>query len=92
MLVQVVINRGKSRYESRYCEGKCKYCKKERHCKVDCPKLKNKKEKDLSDEVSVAKGVENVLLISTTSVSDAWILDSGCTYNICPNWDWSATY
>ena len=50
------------------------------------------RKKDLSDQASVVEGVQNVLLISTTSVGDAWILDSSCAYHICPNWDWFTTY
>ena len=60
--------------------------------KSDCLKLKNKKEKDLSDEASATEGVENVLSLLTISVGDAWILDSGCTYQYCPNRDWFTTY
>ena len=61
----------KSRSESIYHEGRCRYCKKEGYWKEACPKLKNKKEKYLSDEASVAEDVENVLSVSTTSYDDA---------------------
>lgn len=34
-----------------------------------------------------------VLLGVPTSLSgDEWILDSGCTYYLCPNKDWFASY
>ena len=61
----------KSRYESTYHEDKCRYCKKEGHWKLECPKLKHRKEKDLNDVASVAEDIENVFSVSTSLVSDA---------------------
>ena len=47
-----------------------------------------KKEKYLSDAASVVEDAKNFLSVSTGSVDDAWILDLGCVYHICPNRDW----
>ncbi|GMI95059.1 hypothetical protein HRI_003175200 [Hibiscus trionum] len=33
-----------------------------------------------------------MLSISTTQFTDAWILDSGCSYHITPNKEWFSTY
>ncbi|KAE8691239.1 hypothetical protein F3Y22_tig00110890pilonHSYRG00161 [Hibiscus syriacus] len=34
----------------------------------------------------------DMLSISTTQLTDAWILDSGCSYHITPNREWFSTY
>ncbi|KAE8657094.1 hypothetical protein F3Y22_tig00116997pilonHSYRG00993 [Hibiscus syriacus] len=34
----------------------------------------------------------DMLFISTTQLTDAWILDSGCSYHITPNREWFSTY
>ena len=73
-------SRGKSRSKSRHRKGICQYCKKEGHWKAECLKLKDKKVKDSSDLARVAKSADNILLVSAISVGDAWILDSGCSY------------
>ena len=85
-------SRWKSRSKSRQRRGRCHYCKKEGHWKTECPKLKERKAADTSNVVSVAEGAENVLSVCTTSVGDAWIIDSGCSYHMCPNRDWFTTY
>ena len=50
-------SKGKSRSKFRHHKGRCRYCKKERHWNAECPKLKDKKEKNSSDSASVAKGL-----------------------------------
>ncbi|KAE8693888.1 putative pentatricopeptide repeat-containing protein [Hibiscus syriacus] len=55
----------------------CYKCKEAGHMKRDCPKLKNE---------------GDMLSISTTQLTDAWILDSGCSYHITPNREWFSTY
>ena len=80
-------SRGKSRSKSRYRKGRCRYCKKEGHWKVECPKLKEKKEVYIGNAATVVEGADNVLSISTTLVGDAHIIDSGCSYHMYPNRD-----
>ncbi|KAF7829260.1 putative rhamnogalacturonate lyase B isoform X3 [Senna tora] len=55
-------NRGKSRSKSKFRKGRCRYCKKKGHWKVECPKIKERKESadnapSTSDTASVV--VEN---------------------------------
>ena len=85
---KVYLKKEKSRSKSRPKNYKCHYCHKPRHFRRDCPKLKEKKGKDV---VSVAEdssdGSENVLVISHCSVctDEEWILDSGCSFHMCQN-------
>lgn len=97
-------NRGRSKSRGR---GKtCNYCKKPGHIMADCYKLQNKnkraenqggKPNGNSGEASVIHGADSdgeLLSVSDKSqgVADEWILDSGCTYHMCPNRDWFSTY
>lgn len=94
-------NRGKSRSKSRTRKGKCHYCHKEGHWRADCPRIKEKKEINnfSSNSDDVANIVEdnsddagNVLSVFVSCLGDNWILDSGCSYHMCPNRDWFTTY
>lgn len=56
------------------------------------PRLKDKNERDSTDQASVVESAGNFLSISTNTIGDAWILDSGCSYHICQIQDWFTTY
>ena len=97
-------SRSKSRSKSRHRNLECRYCHKMGHIKSDCFKLKNKlkqKEKFVektteSAEVSVAtdENVGNIFsaIDDRTRSKNEWILDSGCSYHMCPNRDLFSTY
>ncbi|KAE8692022.1 hypothetical protein F3Y22_tig00110863pilonHSYRG00024 [Hibiscus syriacus] len=79
----------------------CYKCKEAGHMKRDCPKLKKQtdEKRDVSsksvnvvedDNFDCSEG--DMLSISTTQLTDAWILDSGCSYHITPNREWFSTY
>ncbi|KAE8721370.1 hypothetical protein F3Y22_tig00016115pilonHSYRG00011 [Hibiscus syriacus] len=79
----------------------CYKCKEVRHMKRDCPKLKkqtDEKRDGSSKSVNVVEDDNSdcsegdMLSISTTQLTDAWILDSGCSYHITPNREWFSTY
>ncbi|KAE8653948.1 hypothetical protein F3Y22_tig00117056pilonHSYRG00559 [Hibiscus syriacus] len=55
----------------------CYKCKEAGYMKRDCQKLKNE---------------GDMLSISTTQLTDAWIIDSGCSYHITLNREWFLTY
>ncbi|KAH0714096.1 hypothetical protein KY284_007001 [Solanum tuberosum] len=97
--------RFKSRSKSRYKNVVCKYCHKKGHIISECYKLKNKEkhkenkhEHQNTDpaEASVAADESDGTIFLATSNSfksnDEWILDSGCSYHMCPNKDLFATY
>ncbi|KAG6433809.1 hypothetical protein SASPL_105426 [Salvia splendens] len=94
-------NRSKGKSKSKHANKKCNYCKKKGHIKADCFKLKNKEKNNINQnnntgEASVAADEsDGTVFIASANVvrsSDEWILDSGCSYHICPNRDCFSTY
>lgn len=86
--------------KSRLKEGvECYYCHKKRHIRMNCPKLKENKgiKAKSSDAASVMKEKLDIDMVLSVTISDErspdeWIYDSGCSYHMCPNWDWFLTY
>ncbi|KAE8680841.1 pentatricopeptide repeat-containing protein [Hibiscus syriacus] len=79
----------------------CYKCKEAGHMKRDCPKLKKQTDEKRDGSTKSVNVVEDdtsdcsegdMLSISTTQLTDAWILDSGCSYHITPNREWFSTY
>ena len=82
------------------------YCKKKGHIIDECYKLQNKnkatkklkgKQPINSSEVSVVEDDHNegeLFLVSYGNYksSEEWVLDYGCTFHMCPNWEWFSTY
>ncbi|GKV43027.1 hypothetical protein SLEP1_g50368 [Rubroshorea leprosula] len=89
--------RGKSRSKSRAKHARCYECNETGHFKKNCPKLKEKKAEKSSD-ANIASCSDNlddgdcVLAASTNSSGEEWILDSGCSFHVCPRHDWFETY
>ncbi|KAG9450482.1 hypothetical protein H6P81_010447 [Aristolochia fimbriata] len=92
--------RDKSRSKSKG-KGKiwCHFCKQEGHIKRQCLKCLEslKKKGNDVDQASVASDLEergDVLSISSgmDSYSNSWILDSGCSYHMCPHRSWFSTF
>lgn len=99
-------SKSRSKSKNRFKNGfkSCKYCKKSGHEISECFKLKNKKEKmkkdksidnKESDETSYVNTCHdgNLLLVGNDQKSmNEWILDSGCTYHMCPHKHWFTSY
>ncbi|KAK2983644.1 hypothetical protein RJ640_023178 [Escallonia rubra] len=90
------INKGRSRSQSKTRKLKCYHCHKEGHYRNDCPERKWKK-KDNSKTADVRVAEDNsdgadVLSVTISSSDGGWNLDTGCSYHMCPNRDWFATY
>ena len=83
----------------------CNYYKKKGHIK-ECFKLHNREKKfknkqgeksGKSGEASVVESYQTnkeLLVVSDANsrASENWILYSGCTFHMNPNWDWFSTY
>ena len=96
----------KSRSKSRGKTKKfCNFCKRKGHIIDECFRLqaKNKAKNNSagsSGEADVAEKDEGgasdgeVLMVSggNTKTSEEWILDSGCTFHMCPKRSWFHTY
>ncbi|KAH9782310.1 hypothetical protein KPL71_008845 [Citrus sinensis] len=70
---------------------KCFQCHKEDHFKRDCPEKKNKQYKEQRSENGDAAVVEEegyesagVLIASDVDQKGKWVLDSGCSFHMCP--------
>ncbi|BBH00104.1 hypothetical protein Prudu_010013 [Prunus dulcis] len=91
---------GKSRSKSRGkfpAKDECAFCRQKGHWKKDCPKLKNKEKEKAGSEANVAKsGDEDFEFALASSSADGhsteWILDSGCTYHMCPIREWFSSF
>ncbi|KAM2859524.1 hypothetical protein COP2_024947 [Malus domestica] len=92
--------RGKSRSKSRGkfpVKDECAFCRKKGHWKKDCPKLKNKEKEKAGSEANIAKSGDDDFEFALASSyadghSNEWILDSGCTYHMCPIREWFSNF
>ncbi|KAK3016961.1 hypothetical protein RJ639_007857 [Escallonia herrerae] len=89
-------NKGRSKSQSKARKLKCYYCHKEGHYRKDYLEHKGKK-KDNSKMANTGVVEDNydgtdVLSVTISSSDGGWILDTGCSYHMCPNRDWFATY
>ena len=69
----------------------CHYCKEPGHWKNKCPKNpRNSSNANIAQQNSQCDSEEDLALtVSGASQSaDRWVLDSGCTFHMCPNREW----
>ncbi|KAH9666232.1 hypothetical protein KPL70_020569 [Citrus sinensis] len=84
--------RKRSKSKGRPAKDECAFCCEKEHWKKNCPKLQ--KVKANSDACVVEHGEDSDFsLVGMTLIchSNEWILDSGCTYHMCPNEGWFLT-
>ncbi|KAL5757330.1 hypothetical protein ACOSP7_019941 [Xanthoceras sorbifolium] len=93
--------RSRSRSKSRHRNLTCNYCKKKGHTKSECFKLKNKQQnkdqkRDEPAEASIVQNQEqcDLLLVCADEAKarNEWILDTACSFHMCPNRDYFSTY
>ena len=66
-------------------------CRNKGHWKKDCPLLKNKDQKYSNANVAYSTDEDsNFALTSSSFVChlDEWIMDSSCTFHMCPKKEW----
>ncbi|KAG8502473.1 hypothetical protein CXB51_000399 [Gossypium anomalum] len=79
----------KGKSKGRPAKDECTFCCEKGHWKKNCPKLQKGKaifnacvaEYDEESDFSLVG-------MAMACHTDEWILDSGCTYHMCPNKDW----
>jgi len=86
--------RGRSKSKGRViAKDECAFCHEKGHWKKDCPKLQ-KNGKALQDanvaefKSDVESDISLIVSPSASSHPDEWILDSSCTYHMCPIRKW----
>ncbi|KAH1083161.1 hypothetical protein J1N35_022922 [Gossypium stocksii] len=85
---------------SKKQDKRCCYCKKLGHVKANCYKLQNKRaaesnKVELTSANLVDERSDDFLLVSMSDSSElmfVWVLDLGCSFYICPNYEWFFTY
>ena len=87
----------KPRSRSRTNGRKCYYCQRERHFIKECFKKKrdDREKSPESGDLAIASNDSDcgeVLVVSNGNSSTEWILDSGCTYHMCPKVEWFHSY
>jgi len=86
-----LVVRGRSKSQTKKKKLKFFECHKEGHFRKNCHELKNKGKEKVSNDgnAAVAKGDsdddENVLAVSSFCISKGWVLDSACSFHLCPN-------
>ncbi|KAK0606563.1 hypothetical protein LWI29_000689 [Acer saccharum] len=72
---------------------KCYYCGKEGHIRKYCYELKRKNQEKSNNDGNAAVAFNSfepseVLIVSTKDIKSEWILDSGCSFHMCPRREW----
>jgi 5'-3' exoribonuclease 2 len=97
---EALVVKGAGSSKSKNRDKTCFYCKRKGHIKEDCWRWKNKVEKDQDKhkpgDVNVAEDDSDAEYALTTvngmHFAYNWIMDSGCSFHMCPNRDWFSTY
>ncbi|KAH9805146.1 hypothetical protein KPL71_002341 [Citrus sinensis] len=83
----------RNKSKGRPAKDECAFCREKGHWKKNCPKLQKGK---ATSDACVAEHDEesDFSLVGMTLIchSDEWILDSGCTYHMCPNKGWFSNF
>ena len=85
----------KSRSQSRLSKDVCAFCYEKGNWKKDCPKLKNKDKSKVIYDACDFECIDDVsdykfclVVLQSTFGFVEWILDTSCTYHVCPHKNW----
>jgi len=78
----------------------CRYCKRDGHDISECFKLQNKekrkgnKQGENSANVARDDSSDDALVVTAgcAETNDEWVLDTACTFHMCPHRDWFTTF
>ncbi|KAF3617853.1 hypothetical protein FXO38_33740 [Capsicum annuum] len=95
--------RSRSNAKFIFSNSVCYYCHTKGHIRFDCPKLQNKgkvkknehEDSDTTEVTIAADKIEGAIFLVTENISCSnyeWILDSACSFHMCPNKDLLTTY
>ena len=78
----------------------CRYCKRDGHDISECFKLQNKEKrkgnKQGDNSANVARDDSSddaiVVIAGCAETNDEWVLDTACTFHMCPHRDWFNTF
>ncbi|MFQ6669274.1 hypothetical protein Gotur_034594, partial [Gossypium turneri] len=78
---------------SKKRDKRCRYCKKLGHVKANCYKLRNKiaaesNEEDVASANLTDESCDDFFLVSmsdNSKLTSEWVLDSRCSFHMCPN-------
>jgi hypothetical protein len=81
--------RGTSSNRKFPAKDECAFCRQKGHWRKDCPKLQTKGKEHKANVVSMeTEDSDSDVALAGTSFdchSEGWIMDSACTFHICPN-------
>ena len=85
-----LVGQGKKKDKKGKQKWKCYHCGKEGHIKKYCYDFirKQKQWENITTNANNSNCLAEVLTISDLSVDNEWIMDSGCSFHMCPNIDW----
>lgn len=92
--------KGRSKSRGKGKDKTCRYCHKDGHEISECYKLQNKEKRNDKKKDELAnctrdnnsEGEVLAVVAGCTDTNDEWILDSACTYHMCPHRNWFTTF
>jgi hypothetical protein len=94
----------RGRSQSRGKKKYCRYCKKEGHDISECFKLQNKEKRNATYKPKGNKGENSAnvahdessddaldVIAGCAETNDKWVLDTACSFHMCPYRDWFNT-